>query len=187
VKRQKRNALLAGALIILAGCLDVSFTVAKSATLTVDATSSTYSGTVLVDLSTNSDFQKHKGNVNGISLEKVVVSVASINAGNASTQLTSGSISLRADGAPADGSQDVKVGTISALVFHDYLVATAGGGGKTFTVPLDNAQALNKFLMDNVVRGSGKFSAVVNAQTDQAQTHITLQLDLTNSLSYGLL
>ena len=54
-------------------------------------------------------------------------------------------------------------------------------------MPLDNAQVLNKFLIDNVVRGSGKFSAVVHAQTDQAQTHITLQLDLTNSLSYGLL
>src|SRR6266849_1456703 len=108
-------------------------------------------------------FPKHKGNVNGISLEKVLVSVASINTGNASTQLSSGSVLLRADGAPADGSQDVKVGTVSALVFHDYLVSSAGGGGKTFSLSLDNAQALNKFLMDKVVRGSGKFSAVVNA------------------------
>ena len=107
--------------------------------------------------------------MNGISLEKVLVSVASINTGNASTQLTSGSVLLRADGAPADGSQDVKVGTVSALVFHDYLVSSAGGGGKTFSLSLDNAQALNKFLMDKVVRGSGKFSAVVNALAGRAR------------------
>ncbi len=60
MKRRKRNSLIASTLIVLAACLDVSFTVAKTVTLPIDATSTTYTGTALVDLSTSSDFQSTK-------------------------------------------------------------------------------------------------------------------------------
>jgi hypothetical protein len=188
MNRQTRTALLSASFMFLAACLDVSFSVSKDAQLTIDAHQSTYSGLAVVDLSTNADFQKHKGSVSGIALESVQVSIASVNPGNNSTQLTSASVALRADGAPADGSQDVQVGTITApLQFQAYLPTSAGGGGKKFSLPLTGAQAADKFLMDHVVKGSGKFTAVVQAQTDQAETHIVLRLDFNNSLSYGLL
>jgi hypothetical protein len=186
--RRTCRALFTASLVFFTACLDVSFTVAKSVQLPIDGHQSTYSGVALVDLSTNADFQSHKSNVNGISLEKALVSIASINPGNVSTRLTSVSVALRADGAPADGSQDVQLGTITTpLSFQTYLATSAGGGGEKFSLPLTGAQAADKFLMDNVVKGSGKFTAVINAQTDQAETHITLQLDFSNALSYGLL
>jgi hypothetical protein len=188
MKRHSVRSWLAVTLISVAGCLDVSFTISKSAQLHVDGHQSTYSGVAAVDLSTNGDFQSHKGGINGISLESVAVSVASIDAGNASTQLTSATVALRADGAPADGSQDVQIGTISSpLQFQTYLPAAAGGGGRKFSLPLTGASAADKFFMDKVVRGPGKFFFVVQAQTDQAETHITLQIDLVNAVSYGLL
>jgi hypothetical protein len=180
--------LVTVSLVFLTACLDVSFTIAKSVQLPVDGHQSSYSGVAVVDLSTNAEFRSHKSHVNGISLEKVSVSIASINPGNGSTQLTSVSLALRAEGAPADGSADVQLGTITALLaFQTYLATSAGGGGQKFSLPLTGAQAADKFLMDNVVKGSGKFTAVINAQTDQAETHITLQLDFSNALSYGLL
>jgi len=187
MKSARRNRLLAAALLVLAGCLNVSFNVDSKVSLAVDATGTTYHGTVDVDLSTNGDFRSHKDKVNGVSIEKVAVTVLSIDSGNVGTQLTSGTLSLRAPGFPSDGSQDVTVGTLSALVYHDYLVTSAGGGGKVYTMPLGNAQAVDAFLMNNVVRGTGKFTAVVTAQTDAAPTHITIQIDFSNSLSYGLL
>jgi hypothetical protein len=189
MKRNTRQLLLAAWLVGVTGCLDVSFTVDKAADLAVDSAQTSYSGNVDVDLSTNGDFQDHKSNVNGINLEKVTVSITSVNAAtNKSTQLVSGTISLRAVGAPADGSQDVAVGTIAQpLSFHDYLPTSAGGGGQTYSLPITGAAAANKFLMDNVVRGPGKFTAVISVLTDNAQTHVMLHLDFTNSLSYGLL
>lgn len=190
MKTRTRQSLLVVSLVALAGCLDVSFTVAKTVQLQVDAVQTTYTGVVVVDLSTNSDFQNHKSKVDGITLEKVLISVASTNTGNAATQLASGSLALRADGAPSDGTQDVQIGSIPStsppmgpLVFQTYLTS----GGTKYSLPLAGAQAADKFLLDNVVKGSGKFSVVVTATTDLAPTHITLQLDLTNSLSYGLL
>jgi hypothetical protein len=187
--RNTRQLLLTAWLVGMTACLDVSFSVDKAADLAVDSAQTSYSGTVDVDLSTNSDFQNHKNNVNGINLEKVTVSITSVNtATNQSTKLVSGAIALRAVGAPSDGSQDVAVGTITqALSFHDYLPTSAGGGGQTYSLPITGAAAANKFLMDNVVRGAGKFTAVLNVVTDNAQTHMTLHLDFSNSLSYGLL
>lgn len=183
MKPATRNALIAGATAMLAGCLDANFTVVETATLGVDTTTSLYTGTMLVDFSSNGDFQKHKGGIDGISLDKVRIWFASINPGNAATQLTSSTLSFRADGAPLDGSQDVRVGIAVRLVLGDYLASS----GKTFTMTIDNAQAVDKFLMDNVVKGSGSFYVVWNAQTDAAPAHATMQVELTTSLSYGML
>jgi hypothetical protein len=187
MKRNTRQLLLTVCLVGLTACLDVSFTVDKAVDLVISSTSATYSGTVDVDLSTNSDFQNHKSNVNGISLEKVTISITSVNTGNLSTKLVSGSVALRPFGGPADGSKDVAVGSVTqALLFHDYLPAPTGGG-QTFSLPISGASAANQFLMDNVVRGPGKFTAVVNAVADTATTRMTLHIDFNNSLSYGLL
>ncbi|HTO96821.1 MAG TPA: hypothetical protein VMK66_07225 [Myxococcales bacterium] len=188
MKRNTRQLLLTAWLVGLTACLDVSFDVDKGADLAIDSAQAAYTGTVDIDFSTNKDFQDHRSNVNGINLEKVTVSITSVNTGNASTKLQSGSVFFRAVGAPADGSQDVKVGDIGqALLFHDYLPVSAGGGGQTYSLPIAGAAAANKFLMDNVVHGAGKFTAVVSVLTDNPQTHMTLHLDFANSLSYGLL
>jgi hypothetical protein len=189
MKRTTRKLLLTAWLVGITGCLDVSFTVDKAADLVVDSAQASYNGTVDIDLSTNADFQDHRGNVNGISLEKVAISITTVNtATNKSTQLLSGSVALRAVGAPTDGSQDVKIGDITQpLSFQNYLPTSAGGSGQTYSLPITAAAAADKFLMDNVVRGAGKFTAVVSVVTDNPQTHMTLHLDFNNSLSYGLL
>ena len=189
MRRNTRQLLLTAGLVGITACLDVSFNVDSVADLAVDSAQASYNGTVDFDLSTNNDFQSHKSNVNGINLEKVTVSITSVNsATNKSTRLISGSIFLRAAGAPANGSQDVLVGDIGQpLSFHDYLAASAGGGGQTYSLPITGATAANKFLMDNVVRGTGRFTAVVNVVTDDPATHMVLHLDFHNSLSYGLL
>ena len=185
--KHHNRRFLAVFLVAMAACLDVSFSVDKVAEMTVDGHSKTTSSVVVVDLSTNSDFQDHKGKVNGISLEKLTMWISTVNPGNQSTQVLSADISLRADGAPADGSADVKIATVATtLSFQTYLET---GGGQKLTVGLTDqqARAANQFLMDKVVRGSGKFTAVVSAAVDQNETHVNLKLDFTSSLSYGLL
>ncbi len=109
--------------------------------------------TVNVDLYQYQEVQQHKDSIQSISLESADARIGAVRKGGDSVHLT-GKLSLRAEGAPSNGSQDVPVGNIPSLG-----VVTGNA------VHLRGSQELDQFLL-RALHGSGRFVAVVSGQSD---------------------
>jgi len=139
--------LALAALPLLAACsvtvpVDVTRDVAVEA-----AAAGAFSRAEAVDLSTSAgSLWEKRGKVDAVSVDEVTATVLSVaSGGGASLDLT---LAFRPDSAPADGSRDVPVGTLSGLA------VTVGASAS-----LPGSAALDDLLL-SVVQGSGKFTAV---------------------------
>jgi hypothetical protein len=161
-------------LITIVGCFDFSVDL-TTANGTVPVTSqsgmTTFSSIVAVDLSQNSDYSKHKSNIDSLTLNSVTLTIpqGGINADNNTPAVTMGSVALRPDGA-TDASQDVQAASVGNLPI------TVGS-----TVKLTASPGLDTFL-NNVVKGSGKFSIVLSGSVQAAVNNPTV-VDFTLSVN----
>jgi hypothetical protein len=110
--------------------------------------------------------------VDAVSVDDVTATVRSVGAGHEAPSVTL-AIAFRADGAPADGSQDLPVGTISDLPFV---------AGRSAT--LHGSAAIDDFLLQ-ALKGSGRFTVVVTA-TLAGVSNASLELSLKGSAAYAL-
>src|SRR5437868_5612820 len=107
MNRTLRN-LFGATVLLAAGCgaglgpIDIAFDMTKD--IAVDATGSTYSGIVAVDLSQYPDVQSHKANITALHFQSVDVKVTAINAATNKATAVSGSVALRPSG--GTGSTD---------------------------------------------------------------------------------
>jgi hypothetical protein len=168
-----RLALAVAGLLGLAACVvNLQFDVVQD--LVVDATGSSISTVVPVDLTQYKEVQDHKGNVQSFSLDSVDVKITAVGAANKATSIT-GALAVRAQNAPADGSQDVLVGQLNNF---------AVSPNATFHLPSN--PALDLFLF-NQIKGAGQFSVVVSGSTAGGEAHLTLNAKLHANLGYGVL
>jgi hypothetical protein len=141
------------------------------ANVAVQFAGSSVNTTVPIDLSTQSDIQAHKGNIQSISLNSADVTVTAVNAGNSATAI-SGTVVLRPDGA-TDASHDVTVGTLS-----NFSIATGS------TVHLVGSPALDALVL-STVKGSGKATALISGTSVGSTGNFVLDLKLHLSMDYG--
>jgi hypothetical protein len=161
-----------GALALLAACvvnLDFTYTVAGEPVQAVDATT-TLSALLPVDFAGQSDIQAHKGSIDSLSLNALDLTVSAVQSDNTITTVT-GTLALRPDGV-TDASQDVLVGSLT-----NYAI-TVGS-----TVHLVGSPALDAFAL-NTVKGSGRFSCVINGSTTGGLT-ADFAIDVTLTMSMG--
>ena len=125
--------------------------------------------TVVVDLSQYAEVQQHKGNIESISLDSADAVITAVNKGG-TTAHVNGTLSLRPDEAPADGSQDVLVGK---------LVDVPVKIGQT--VHMAGSPQLDQLLL-HALHGTGRFVAVVSGSSDAA---IDCTIDVTVHASIG--
>ncbi len=123
------------------------------------------------DLGSVQAVQDHKGDVQSFSLQAIDVTVTALGTGNKAHTLT-GSLALRPDGAPSDGSKDVKVGDVTNF-------SLAQGS----SYHLAGNSTLDNFIF-TTFKGSGKFSVVVAGSTD-GEAHGTLHAVIHATLGYG--
>ena len=160
--RKSRLIAFTCAIAAIAACaVNLSFDMAKD--LAVEAAGTSLATTVPVDLSQYSEVQSHKGNVQDLSLQSIDATVTTVEAANHATSL-SGAVTLRPDGAPADGSQDIAVGSVQGLAISP---------GATFHLP-GNPQ-VDAFLLQ-ALKGTGKFSLVVAGSTAGGEAHLQLHV-----------
>jgi hypothetical protein len=161
-------ALAAVALAACGGTVD--FDVSRS--FEVDATTTSWSGAMPVDLAADAPAawkqRKHIDSIQVVSADAAITVEAAGNAAN----LGSGTASFRPDGGPADGSQDVLVGTWS-----DIPIAVGSSIALTPSAELDT-------FLTNVLKGSGKFSVVASGTTDTAPARFTVKVSVGAQLKW---
>jgi hypothetical protein len=131
---------------------------------------------IAIDLSQSSEVQQHKSSVDSFSLDSMDLAVLQFNPGNNVTSI-SGSIAFRADTAPADGSQDVALGTFTLSV------------NPVGTAHLQGNRALDGLLL-NAVKGTGKLSVIlkvtgVTPQSTSNNADFALKTTLHMALGYN--
>jgi hypothetical protein len=167
-----RFAYGVAALAFLFACtVNISFDYSKTG-VQVAIVASAVNEVIPIDLSTQPDVQAHKNNVESFSLDSVDATISSAGSG-CSAMVLNGSMYLRPDGGPTDGSKDVLVGALSGVAL------TAGT-----TRHLAGSAALDA-LMLSTIRGSGKASAVVNGTATGTTCNFTMDLKLHLSMGYG--
>jgi len=166
-----RLALAAAALPLLAACNAIlPIDLAREVPLVAPA--GPFSKVEAIDLTTESGLWSYREKVDAVSLDEVSATVLSVAAGHqaGSVDLT---LSFRPEGAPADGSADLRVGTLRDLPL------VPGGAAA-----IQGSAALDQFLLD-VLRGSGGFSAVATGSLDGAADAV-LEIRLVGSVTYAL-
>ena len=177
--RNARSRLLVPATLLagLAACaINLDFDMPQ--TEQVDASGATaFMQVYAVDLSQQPAVQQHKDSVQSLGLNSADLSITSVNTngGTNTVQTITGVFCLRADGAPADGSQDVLIGQLSNFRI---LPSTS--------LHLNGSPALDALLLA-AVKGSGKFSVVVNVMHVEGGTeaHFVIQATLHAALGYN--
>jgi hypothetical protein len=159
-KSSARSVLFAGlAVAFLVACgISVSFDMNQD--VVVDAVGNNVSTVKSFDLAKVQAVQDNKSKLDKIALDSITLSVTAVGAANKATTLT-GTVKVRADGAPPDGSQDILVGTVTGLSIK---VGT--------TLTIQGNSAIDTFLT-NTVKGSGKFGVSVSGATD-GEAHGTI-------------
>lgn len=170
--RSLRTALAAALLPLLSACTaTVPFDLSDRVLL--QSTGGAFSLEQPVDLTTVSALWSRRTDIDAVSVDELRATVVSLGATHRAAEVTF-QVALRADGAPADGSQDVPVGSILGLPF------TAGASG---TLP--GSAAVDAFLAD-AIHGSGRFTVVASGSLDDAADAV-LELELLGSASYQLI
>jgi len=123
------------------------------------------SGLEAVDLSAVGDTWVNRDHLRDVAVHGVTVSVLTVDGDNTAAR-ASGSLALRPDGAPADGSADVSLGTFDEV----RLVP-----GQTLTLPASPAAGA---LLEKALEGSGKVALVVSGQADRRPVGFALKVAL---------
>jgi hypothetical protein len=170
-----RLALPIALLLGVAACvINLNFDIPRS--FAVDAApiiQGTFSQSFPVDFSQQSEVQQHKGSIDSLSFESLDLTVTSVASTNTLTTIKSATLALRPDLA-LDASKDVPVGTLT-----DFVIAV------NTTANLKGSPALDAFMLQ-AVKGSGKFSIILNATTGSGNAaHFVLQTTLHAGLGYN--
>lgn len=166
-----RLVLAAAALPLLAACTaSIPIDLAQEVPLVSPA--GPFQATQLVDLSTDDGVWSKRDKVDSVSVDEVVATVVSLGAGN-QAQVVDLTLRFRAEDAPADGSGDVQVGTLSGLQFQVGASATLPG-----------SVALDTFVTD-LLQGSGRFTAFVNGSLSGAADAV-IEVRLKGSVAYKI-
>jgi len=178
MRASSRRLLLfpVAAIASIAGCFDQTIDFSQPLTEQVTFNQASLNEIFPFDLSTQSAVQQHKGNIDSISLKDAELSVISIDPSNNVTNV-SGALSLRPDGAPLDGSQDVPVGSVNGLAITV---------GQSITVL--GSSALDAYFM-SVIKGSLKGSVILNGMSTSSSSptvgNFTLKITLHMSFAYN--
>lgn len=127
---------------------------------------------VPVDLAEDAAIWKHRDAVEAYSVEAVSARVLSVGPSNEAA-VVDVDLSLRADGGPEDGSEDVLVARVKELPLEE--------GAR---VELDGTRKLEQLLLD-ALRRTGRFTAVVRTRADHAVDAL-LELRITGAVEYDL-
>jgi hypothetical protein len=170
-----RLALPIALLLGVAACvINLNFDIPRS--LAVDAEpiiQGTFAQSFPIDFSQQAEIQQHKGSIDSLSFESLDLTVTSVGGTNTLTAINSATLALRPDGV-LDASKDVPVGTLTNFLIKQGTTANLKG-----------SPALDAFMLQSV-RGSGKFSIVLNATTGTASAaHFVLQSTLHAGLGYN--
>jgi hypothetical protein len=161
-----RLALIAAVVPLLSACTAiVPVEVAQEVTLA--SPGGDFATSQVVDLSTQPSVWSRRNSVDAVSVDEITATVVSLGTGHLASSVSL-DLAFRADGAPADGSQDLRLGTLSGLPF-------AVGA----SVRLPGSAALDAFLLD-ALQGSGKFTALATGNLTGAANAV-LELSLKGS------
>ncbi len=164
-----RLALAAAVLPILTACT-ATVPIDLSEQVSLQSPGGAFNRVQDVDLSTVSAVWSRRDSIDAISLDEVTATVVSIGSGHAASQVSL-TLAFRAEGAPADGSQDLPVGTLSDLPFSP---------GASVAIP--GSAALDAFLMQ-VLHGSGHLTVVASG-TLAGAANAVLEVSLKGSAAY---
>lgn len=165
-----RLALLAAVLPLLSACTaTVPLDVTREVSLDSPA-GGAFSSTQAIDLATVPAVWSRRDHIDAVSIDEVAATVVSVGQGNQATSVSI-AVALRADGAPADGSQDLQVGTLADLPFAEGAAVT-----------LQGSAALDAFLL-GVLHGSGRFTAIASGSLP-GPTHAVVEVSLKGSAVY---
>jgi hypothetical protein len=167
-----RLALAAALLPALTACTAV-VPVDVTRDLALQAPVGAFSVTQEIDLTTEAAVWSRRDSIDAVSVDEVTATVLSVGPGNQATSATI-AIAFRPDGAPADGGQDLQVGTLAGLQL------TAGQ-----SVSLPGSAALDAFLLD-ALHGSGRFTALASGAL-AGQADAVIQLHLAGSAAYRVI
>lgn len=176
-----RLALPIALLLGVAACvINLNFDIPR--TFTVDVApiaSGTLTQEFPVDFSQQAEVQQHKGSIDSLSFESIDLTVTQTTTPgptggtNTLTSIT-GTISLRPDGGPADGSKDVLVGNLTNFPIT-----------VNSTAHLKGSPALDAFMLQ-AVKGTGKFAIELSATPGSGNAaHFVLQSTLHVGLGYN--
>jgi hypothetical protein len=164
-----RLAVAVAALPLLTACTAIiPIDIAREVTLR--SVGGPFAAEQVVDLSASDALWSHRANVDAVSLDEVRATVLSVAAGHRAGAVDL-ALRFRPEGAPADGSADLVVGTLHGLAFVE---------GETATLP--GSAALDDFLL-SVVQGSGRFTAFVSGSFD-GPADAVIEVRLLGSLAY---
>lgn len=133
----------------------------------VDDAASGVAGVSVVDLSASGDAWVNRRCLKGVTIRRATAFIATVDGGNAATR-GSGTLALRPEGAPPDGSHDVVVGR-----FEDLPILT---GLELQLTPSPEASA----VVREALEGSGKLALVMRGETNARPVgfSVTVQLDV---------
>jgi hypothetical protein len=174
------NRLTSRSLLILAVLFAGGLTGCKQSSafnqtevIVVNATGTSFSGEQVVDLSTIGVAWSHRSKVTSLSIESIEATIVSLEAGNAATT-GSGTLALRADGAPADGSQDVAVGSLTNAAIAPGTAYVVQGVAQVST------------LLYDALKGSGKFTTIATGSANASPVRFTVDITIHAKVSYTL-
>jgi len=169
----RSSALAAAALALLLPACTAIIPIDVTREVPLQAPAGAFDTAQVVDLTTEAAIWDRREQVDAVSIDEVTATVASLAAGHQAGHVSL-RLAFRAEGAPADGSQDVQVGAFTDLVFVE--------GAK---VTLPGSAALDAFL-EGVMQGSGRFTALATGSVDGAADAV-LELGLKGSLAYKVI
>ncbi len=133
----------------------------------VDDAPSGVAGLSVVDLSASGDAWVNRNCLKGVTIRRATAFIATVDGGNAATR-GSGTLALRPEGAPTDGSQDVVMGR-----FDDLPILTG------LELQLDPSPAASAVLRE-ALEGTGKLALVMRGDTNARPVgfSVSVQLDV---------
>jgi hypothetical protein len=168
----RSRALLATALLPLLSACSAVVPIDLTRDVDLEAAAGAFELDQPIDLTAEPDVWSHRNQVDAVSIDEVSATVLSVGAGNGAATVTF-TLRFRPDGAPADGSQDLAVGTLPALP----VVADA-------TASLPGSSDLDAFLL-STLHGSGRFTALASGSLS-APASAVVRLEVKGSAAYKL-
>ncbi len=151
----------------LSGCANSDeFRLERRVVVDSDAASGTVlAGMEAVDLSACGDTWVNRAHLKQVAVKAIQATILTVDGDNKAARAT-GSLALRPEGAPADGSRDVPLGDFKDVALKP---------GVTISIPAPDAagQALEQAL-----QGSGRVGLVVQGQADRTPAGFALKVAL---------
>lgn len=166
-----RLVLAAAALPLLAACT-ATIPIDLSQEVPLVSPAGAFEATQVIDLSTDDGVWSKRDKVDSVSVDEIVATVVSLGSGH-QAQAVDLVLTFRAENAPADGSRDVQVGTLSGLQFQV---------GATAVLP--GSASLDTFVSE-VLQGSGRFTAFASGNLSGAADAV-IEIRLKGSVAYKI-